>query len=337
LVEYAKAGPEDILMRVTAHNRGPDPATLHLLPQLWLRNIWSWRVSAVRPQMTVAEDGSIIARTKRLGEYRLYCESQPELLFTENESNLERLFGVDGEPGPFKDAFHDYLIASREDAVSAARTGTKAAAHYRLEIEAGGAVQVRLRLRRGPDTAAFEGFDEIFAKRQAEANEFYGELQKDLDDADARGVQRQAFAGMIWSKQFFHFDVSRWLDGDPTQPPPPDAHRRGRNSEWRHLNNYDIVSMPDKWEYPWYAAWDLAFHCIPLALVDAEFAKQQLVMLTREWYMHPNGQLPAYEWAFRTSIHRSTPGRPGGCSRSTVSNAGTKSATSPSWNASSTS
>jgi hypothetical protein len=297
-VEYAKAGPEDVLMRITAHNRGPDAATLHLLPQLWLRNTWTWRANARRARMTVATDGSIAAGTKRLGEYRLYGEGKPELLFTENDSNLKRLFGVDGGQGPFKDAFHDYLIGGRADAVSSARTGTKAAAHYRLEIDAGGAVQVRLRLRRGPGAAAFEDFDEIFAQRQAEADEFYRELQSGLEDADARRVQRQAFAGMIWSKQFFNFDVSRWLEGDPTQPKPPDSHRRGRNAEWRHLNNFDVISMPDKWEYPWYAAWDLAFHCIPLALVDAQFAKQQLVLLTREWYMHPNGQLPAYEWAF---------------------------------------
>jgi hypothetical protein len=297
-VEYAKAAPEDVLMRVTVHNRGPEAATIHLLPQLWFRNTWSWRENAKRPEISVASDGSLSARLKRLGEYRLYAEGAPELLFTENDTNLARLFGVDGVAGHFKDAFHDHLIHRVEGAVNPQRTGTKAAAHYRLEVDAGSSVQIRLRLRQGGMGSPLEDFEMIFERRRAEADAFYAELQAGLDDPDARNVQRQAFAGMIWSKQFFFYDVSKWLDGDPTQPPPPDAHRRGRNSEWRHLNNYDIISMPDKWEYPWYAAWDLAFHCIPLALVDAEFAKQQLVMLTREWYMHPNGQLPAYEWAF---------------------------------------
>jgi hypothetical protein len=297
-VEYAKAGPEDILMRVTAHNRGPEAATIHLLPQFWFRNTWSWRQNARRPEIGVASDGSLAARLKRVGEYRLYAEGQPELLFTENDSNLARLFGVPGVAGYFKDAFHEYLIHGRPDAINPARTGTKAAAHYRLEVAPGGAVQVRLRLRQGSMGSPLDDFDEIFEGRRAEADEFYAELQAGLHDPDARNVQRQAFAGMIWSKQFFFFDVPRWLEGDPTQPPPPEERRRGRNSEWRHLNNYDIISMPDKWEYPWYAAWDLAFHCIPLALLDPEFAKQQLVILTREWYMHPNGQLPAYEWAF---------------------------------------
>ncbi len=298
LIEYAKAGAEDILLRVTVDNRGPEAATLHLLPQLWHRNIWTWRDGAIPPEMSVAADGSITTRTRRLGTYHLYCDGRPELLFTRNESNLRRLFGVDGGPGPFKDAFHEYLIDGRQGAVDAARTGTKAAAHYRLEVPAGGTVQIRLRLRQGPTTTAFDDFEATFAQRQAEADAFYANLQADLHDPDARNVQRQAFAGMIWNKQFYHYDVSRWLAGDPTQPAPPDGRRHGRNSDWRHVNNFDVISMPDKWEYPWFAAWDLAFHCIPLALIDAEFAKQQLIQLTREWYMHPNGQMPAYEWAF---------------------------------------
>jgi hypothetical protein len=297
-IEYAKAGPEDVLMRVTVHNRGPEAATIHLLPQLWFRNTWSWRENAKRPEISVASDGSLSARLERLGEYRLYAEGAPELLFTGNDSNLGRLFGVDGVAAHFKDAFHEHLIRGVQEAVNPQRTGTKAAAHYRLDVDAGGSVQIRLRLRKGATTSPFDDCETVFEQRRAEADAFYADLQADLDDPDARSVQRQAFAGMIWSKQFFFYDVSRWLEGDPTQPQPPDQHGRGRNSEWRHLNNYDIISMPDKWEYPWYAAWDLAFHCLPLALVDAEFAKQQLVMLTREWYMHPNGQLPAYEWAF---------------------------------------
>jgi len=297
-VEYAKAAPEDVLMRLTVHNRGPAAATIHLLPQLWFRNTWSWRENAKRPEISIAPDGLLSARLKRLGDYRLYAEGAPELLFTDNDSNLGRLFRVTGVAGRFKDAFHDYLIQGAQGAVHPQRTGTKAAAHYRLEVDAGGSVQIRLRLRKGAMSSPLDDFEAIFEQRRADADAFYADLQAGLDDPDACSVQRQAFAGMIWSKQFFFYDMPRWLEGDPTQPPPPEGRRRGRNSEWRHLNNYDIISMPDKWEYPWYAAWDLAFHCIPLALIDAEFAKQQLVMLTREWYMHPNGQLPAYEWAF---------------------------------------
>jgi hypothetical protein len=297
-IEYAKAGPEDVLMLVTAHNRGPYPATIHVLPQLWFRNIWSWRLNAKRPDLYADDRSTIGVKSKLFGGYALHADGEPELLFCDNESNLRRLFGVEGLKGYFKDAFHEYLIAGRRDAVTPARRGTKAAAHYQVEIPAHGSARFRLRLARGVLAQPFAEFDEVLERRRAEADAFYAEIQADLDDPDARNVQRQAFAGMIWSKQFFHYDVSRWLEGDPGQPPPPESHRHGRNSEWRHLNNYDIISMPDKWEYPWYAAWDLAFHCIPLALIDAEFAKQQLVTLTREWYMHPNGQLPAYEWAF---------------------------------------
>jgi hypothetical protein len=297
-VEYAKAGAEDILMRVTAHNRGPERAVIHVLPQLWFRNIWSWRVNANRPDL-YADNGSIIGvKSKLFGGYALHADGEPTLLFCDNDSNVGRLFGVQGVAGHLKDAFHEYLVRGRRDAVNPARHGTKVGVHYQVEIPARGSARFRLRLARGMLSRPFADFDEVLEQRRAEADEFYAELQAELDEPDARRVQRQAFAGMIWSKQFFLYDVPRWLDGDPTQPPPPETRRRGRNSEWRHLNNYDIISMPDKWEYPWYAAWDLAFHCIPLALIDADFAKQQLVMLTREWYMHPNGQLPAYEWAF---------------------------------------
>jgi hypothetical protein len=297
-VEYAKAAPEDILMLVTVHNRGPDAATIHVLPQLWFRNIWSWRPNANRPDLYADDRATIGVKSKLFGGYYLYADGEPTLLFCDNDSNVRRLFGVEGAQGHFKDAFHEYLVAGRQGAVNPAHHGTKAAAHYQAEIPPRSSAQFRLRLARGMLTRPFAEFDEVLGQRRADADAFYADLQADLEDADARSVQRQAFAGMIWSKQFFHYDVSRWLEGDPTQPPPPEPHRYGRNSEWRHLNNYDVISMPDKWEYPWYAAWDLAFHCIPLALVDAEFAKQQLVMLTREWYMHPNGQLPAYEWAF---------------------------------------
>jgi hypothetical protein len=239
--------------------------------------------------------------------------SKPELLFCENETNARRLFGQEAAQGYFKDAFHEFIVSGNKSAVNPNRIGTKAGILYRLSIDPGDSVVVRLRLSQTvPPTAletkkirgdgstkdAFSDFDTIFAARRREADEFYAELQQDMPDPDARNVQRQALAGMIWSKQFFYYDVPEWLNGDRGQFPPPSERKWGRNREWTHLNNADILSMPDKWEYPWYAAWDLAFHCIPLAMVDAEFAKSQLLLLTREWYMHPNGQLPAYEWAF---------------------------------------
>jgi hypothetical protein len=297
-VEYAKAGPSDILMLVTAHNRGPERAPLHLLPQLWFRNTWSWNGDARRPSLTAAGVNTALATHHRLGHYRLYCDGAPELLFCENETHEPKLFQANGKSGPFKDGFHDYLIHGREDSISAQRTGTKAGAHYPLVVPAHSSVAIRLRLSAEENAAPFGDFDVVVSARRKEADEFYAHLQHDLHDADARLVQRQALAGMIWSKQYYYYDVPKWLAGDPAQPPPPPERRQGRNWDWGHLNNADIISMPDKWEYPWYAAWDLAFHCLPLALVDPEFAKQQLVLLTREWYMHPNGQLPAYEWNF---------------------------------------
>jgi hypothetical protein len=299
-VEYAQSTPGDLLMRVTAHNRGPESASLHLLPQLWFRNTWSWKHGAAKPRMT-AEGGAVRAEHATLGTHFLYVDDargdRPDLLFTENETNTERLFGY-GRPGHFKDGFHERVIHGHESAVNGEKEGTKAAAWYRLEVPAGGEVELRLRLSPAAADAPFEDFDALFDARRAEADAFYAELQHDIADADARHVQRQAFAGMIWSKQFYYYDVPEWLRGDDAQVQPPGNRRHGRNWEWAHLNNADIISMPDKWEYPWYAAWDLAFHCVPLALVDTEFAKEQLVLLTREWYMHPNGQIPAYEWAF---------------------------------------
>jgi hypothetical protein len=295
-VEYAKAGPEDILMLITVHNRGPESSTIHLLPQLWFRNTWAWKDGAAKPELTATNDSAIAVRHSELGSYRLHCEGRPELLFCDNETNVRRLYGQNDAHGHFKDAFHEYLIERNKAAVNPQQTGTKAAAHYEMTMAAKAAVTLRLRLTRG--TERFADFDKLFIQRRREADEFYAELQKDIADADARLVQRQAFAGMIWSKQFFYYDVPEWIRGDSNQPPPPGERKWGRNREWLHLNNADIISMPDKWEYPWYAAWDLAFHCIPLAMIDAEFAKCQLILLTREWYMHPNGQLPAYEWAF---------------------------------------
>jgi hypothetical protein len=297
-VEYAKGSPHDILMRVTAHNRGPDHAPLHLLPQLWFRNRWSWRPGVKKPSLNAARTGVVLARHERLGDYQLYCDRQPELLFCENETNVRRLYAMADAKGPFKDGFHEYVVSGRRDAVSARQKGTKAAAHYRFTVPAHGSVEIRLRLAAGERDEPFADFGEVFAARIREADEFYAHLQHDMHDADKRLVQRQALAGMIWCKQFYFFDVRPWLRGDEGHPTPPAERRQGRNHDWEHLNNADIISMPDKWEYPWYAAWDLAFHCIPLALIDAEFAKEQLVLLTREWYMHPNGQLPAYEWNF---------------------------------------
>jgi hypothetical protein len=302
-VEYAKAGPDDLLLEVTVHNRGPDAAPLDMLPQVWFRNTWSWQLGAERPALTAAAQphpgqGLIVARQPQLGTYWAHGEAEPALLFCDNDTNAPRLFGSNGPPGYYKDAFHDYVVHGREGAVNPGRTGTKAAFHYRLAVPAHGTARVRVRLTNDAATEPFAQFEEVLALRRSEADEFYAEMQAELHDPDARSVQRQALAGMIWGKQYYDYNVWEWLHGDPGQPPPPPEHRRDRNRDWEHLRNGDILSMPDKWEYPWYAAWDLAFHCIPLALIDPEFAKAQLVLLTRERYMHPNGQLPAYEWAF---------------------------------------
>ncbi len=297
VVEYAKAGAEDLLVRITAHNRGAENAELHLLPQLWFRNTWSWNGAGPRPRLSVLRNGVVLAAHAELGTMHLHLEGDAELLFCDNDTNVPLLFGVP-QAGFFKDAIHRHVVAGERSAVNPERVGTKVAAWRRLSIAGGGSRVVRLRLRREPLQRPFARFDSLLAERQGEAEAFYSELQARIEDPDARAVHRQAVAGMLWSKQFYHLDVPAWLGGDPAQPQPPPERRRGRNSEWFHLNNADVISMPDKWEYPWYAAWDLAFHCIPLAQVDPEFAKQQLLLLTREWYMHPNGQLPAYEWSF---------------------------------------
>ena len=296
-VTYAKAGPDDILMEIVATNRGSEPAPLHILPQLWARNVWSWKPGVQKPLLRKVSGSEVVAIHPQLATMRLICEDAPELLFCENESNSRRLWGSDAQ-GYFKDGINDFVVRARADAVNPEATGTKAAAHYRFLIAGGGSVRLRLRLRPEQAASGLDDFDDILACRRAEADEFYEALQADVPDADARLVQRQALAGMLWSKQFYCFDIPEWLRGDPLQPNPAEGRRYGRNAEWGHLNNADIVSMPDKWEYPWYAAWDLAFHCVALAHVDPDFAKDQLLLLTREWYMHPNGQLPAYEWAF---------------------------------------
>jgi len=295
-VEYAQVDPGDILMKITAWNRGPT-AALHLIPQLVLRNTWSWEPGSVKPNLRAAQDGAIAIEPADLCVSRLYYDGSAEVLYTENETNARALWNY-GAPGYFKDGFHERIILGKRDCVNPDRSGTKAGLWYQVLIPGAGKREFRLRLIRRASPAPFKDFDATLEQRRREADEYYAELQQGITSADERIVQRQAFAGLIWSKQFYCFDVTRWLKGDPGQPTPPDSRLHGRNGDWRNLNNADILSMPDKWEYPWFASWDLAFHCIPFALIDAQFAKHQLVMLTREWYMHPNGQIPAYEWAF---------------------------------------
>jgi hypothetical protein len=307
-VEYAKATAEDILIRITAWNRGPESALLDLLPSMWFRNTWSWRDETQRPKLRrlSGQRGyeSIGVETLSYGERWLFVEGTPTLLFTDNETNFKRLFGIENQAQYLKDSFHEYLITGNEGAVNPAQTGTKAAALYRLDIPPGSAATVRLRFSDQNPTAASAqapfgpAFDEVFRTRVAEADEFYARYASGKMTEDAREVQRQAFAGLLWSQQSYHCDVNVWLQGDPAFPPPPPERKKGRNRRWKHLNCSDVLSMPDKWEYPWFASWDTAFHCVALAVVDPEFAKEQLILLLREWYMHPNGQLPAYEWAF---------------------------------------
>jgi hypothetical protein len=304
-IEYAKAGPDDLLVRITAHNRGDHDAPLHVLPQLWFRNTWSWGYGTPKPSLCAASESFIVAKHPDLPEYHLYADGDAALLFCDNETNARRLYGQNGASGYFgaggyfKDAFHEYVVHGNSKAVSPDMQGTKAAAHYNCTVPAHDSAQFRLRLSAPAHHQPFADFEESFHAAVQGADEFYANLQKDLPPScDRRHVQRQALAGMIWSKQYFYYDVPQWLKGDPAHPAPPAERRRGRNREWCHLNNADIISMPDKWEYPWYAAWDLAFHAVSFALIDPEFAKDQLLLMTREWYMHPNGQLPAYEWAF---------------------------------------
>jgi hypothetical protein len=295
LVEYAKAAVNHILIRVTVTNRGPDAAMLHLLPTVWFRNVWSWGYPVNRQILERAGAAAIRARNDTLGVYELSFEGAPELLFTENNSNTEKLWGYESPIPYYKDGFHDYLIHGRENAVNFGESGTKACGHYRLKLNGGESKTLHLRL--APEGTAEVNAEELFSKRMAEADEFYGFHPASLS-ADACSVQRQAFAGLLWNKQYYHFVVEQWLKGDPGQPAPPPGRAGGRNRTWFHLFNEDVISMPDKWEYPWYAAWDLAFHTVAYALVDPDFAKQQLSLFLREWYMHPNGQFPAYEWAF---------------------------------------
>ena len=298
-VEYAKAAPEDICIRITIANRGSEAATLHVLPTVWFRNVWTW-TGAAKPDLAALNPSTIAATHQTLGTFRFEADGAQELLFTENESNNERLYGSANATPFVKDAFHDYVISGRRDVVNPAQHGTKAAAHYVLNIPAGGEAVLRFRLR--PESEEMHGawadFDKVFRQRIAEAEVFYASRLPDTLSEDQRLVVRQAYAGLLWSKQWYGYVVKQWMDGDPAMPPPPNGHATSRNSDWPHLFNNDVISMPDTWEYPWYAAWDLAFHMIPFARLDRDFAREQLQLFLREWYMHPNGQIPAYEWNF---------------------------------------
>jgi hypothetical protein len=312
LVEYAKAEPEDICIKITAFNRSVEAAPLHILPTVWFRNTWSWNDSAAKPILQQAdidtENLSAIQLKEELrGIWWMLCEGSSNLLFTENETNLEKLYNVPNASIYAKDGINDFVVHGKHSAVNPEQKGTKAAAHYVFQIAGNSSETIYLRLssQENAEKQVFNSHDDfiaqaeaVFQTRIAEADEFYASIIPEKLSADAKNVMRQAFAGMLWSKQFYHYVVKEWLEGDPAQPKPPEIRQTGRNSAWQHLYNDDVISMPDKWEYPWYAAWDLAFHCIPLALVDAEFAKEQLILMLREWYMHPNGQIPAYEWAY---------------------------------------
>lgn len=297
-IEYAKASANDILVKITVHNRGNEDADLHILPTLWYRNRWAWGLNDYKPRLSSTNKGDILAEHKELGNYTLHLENKTPLLFCDNETNNKRLYNT-GNTTPYtKDGINNFLVHGDTSAININAHGTKAAVNYDVTIPAGGSITLKLRLEGNNNKQPFADFDTLFETRKQEADAFYNELQKDITSEEEKLVQRQAFAGMLWSKQFYNYNVQQWLDGDPAQPPPPPERKHGRNHAWPHLHNHDVISMPDKWEYPWYAAWDLAFQCIALAMVDVGFAKNQLQVLTREWYMHPNGQLPAYEWNF---------------------------------------
>jgi hypothetical protein len=300
-IEYAKVDEEDILCRVTAVNRGPDPAPLHLLPHLWYRNTWSWGYKPEHPVIKQIGPGAAHTNHGHLGDRYWYASdgsTAPPLLFTENDTNHLRLYNTPNEAAYVKDAFHDAIVHGQADAVNPAGEGSKAAAHFQRVLQPGETYTVWTRFAHAPHTEPFSGAKAIMDMRISEADQFYAQVQPADLTPDERLVQRQAFAGLMWGKQFYHYSVELWLKGDPSGPPPPAAREGGRNHDWPHLYNLDVLSMPDKWEYPWYASWDLAFHTLPIALIDPEWAKRQLVLLLREWYMHPGGMVPAYEWNF---------------------------------------
>jgi len=298
-VEYAKADPEDVLIKISVHNRGPEAAKLHVLPTLWYRNTWSWTEGEPKPALSQVAAHKIRASHPQLGEYTLECEKAQDLLFSENETDAKRLWGQPNSSPYVKDAFHQFVVAGQREAVNPSKTGTKAAAHYTLDVPAGGSKVVRLRLSaKGGSADEFASFDQIFASRLADANEFYERITPKNLSEDERRVHRQALGGMLWTKQFYYFDLDRWLVEHESHPLVGSGTGRARNTEWFHMLNQEVISMPDKWEYPWYAAWDLAFHTLSLSLVDFDFAKEQLLLMLRNLYAHPNGQIPAYEWNF---------------------------------------
>jgi len=299
-VDYAKAGPDDLCMRIQVHNRGPEQATVHVLPTLWFRNTWAWgRPGQDSVPRVEAGSGGLAARHERLGRLTPAGAGSPRPLFCDNETNTRRLWGVEGRSAYPKDGINGHVVHGAAT-VNPEQVGTKAALHYVLTVPAGQTGEVRVRLVAGeaPTPDLEVGFTAVLDARRAEADEFFAELTPAGATADEAMVLRQAVAGLMWGKQFYHYDVEQWLAGDPAGPPPPGSRRASRNHDWPHLNNADVISMPDPWEYPWYAAWDLAFHCVPIARVDPEFAKGQLLLMLREWYIHPNGQIPAYGWAF---------------------------------------
>lgn len=303
VIEYAKADHEDILWQITVINRGSQAAPIHVLPQIWFRNTWGWGYPSSNPMMRAADTKTIQLDDRHVGVRSLYLEKikghGPTLMFTENDTNRERVFGQPNAVPFVKDAFHTAVVGGDSRRTNPAQMGTKAAGHYHKLLKPGEQLVVRGRFTNKHELAApFADFTQIFEQRIREADEFYAALQRHDLSADEKTVQRQAFAGLLWSKQFYHYSVELWLNGDPASPPPPQSRKGGRNRDWQHMYALDVLSMPDKWEYPWFAAWDLAFHCIPIAMIDPEWAKRQLILLLRDWYMHPNGQIPAYEWAF---------------------------------------
>ncbi len=318
-VEYAKADQEDILCRISVVNRGPEPAPIHVLPHLWYRNTWSWGYNSARPEMRALNTRTVYTKHRHLGERWWYVDAGAPLLFTENDTNTERLYNWPNATPYVKDGINDAVVHGRMDRVNPEQKGTKVAAHFRATIAPGETFTVRVRFTNVSQGDPFAEFDALFAQRIREADEFYAATQRAMQSPDPstpislpaaksasgqalsedeRRVQRQAFAGLMWTKQFYHYSIELWQRGDPGTPPPPESRGHGRNADWTHLYNLDVLSMPDKWEYPWFAAWDLAFHMVPIAMIDPEWAKRQIILLLREWYMHPNGQLPAYEWAF---------------------------------------
>ncbi|MFQ3575871.1 MAG: glucosidase, partial [Cytophagales bacterium] len=286
-VEYAKGEERDILIEISVFNRSSKEATLHLLPTVWYRNTWAWGYSNEKPQMKASKKGCISIQNFKIGDYQLHYEGKPEILFCDNETNYKKLFGSENTSEFLKDGINDYVVHGKKEAVNPKKVGTKASLKYDLKIAGGEVAKVRLRLTQKQFEDAFSNFDSVFEERKQECDDFYEWLQKPIKNKDEKMVQRQSYAGLMWTKQYFYFNVNQWLNGDPSMPPPPEQRKHGRNSNWRHLSCENIIHMPDKWEYPWFAAWDTAFHTIPICRIDPWFAKRQLEILLREYYMHP--------------------------------------------------